>query len=87
VRIKAVDLAKRLGISYRQLDYWLLRLGAPPIGSGNIRYVTPAMAKDIKAIIEIKRGYERDIEEILSQYSRPRTPAEAQGRTPVGDTG
>lgn len=59
VEVSSEELADAVGISYRQVDYWvrsgLLRTAAPVEGSGRSRRFTPAEVKVARVVATLRR--------------------------------
>ena len=65
--MNAGRVMRDLGISYRQLDYWLRRMGSVP-GRGRPRDLSPDVAADLAAIFRAREKCQAEIDSILAAY-------------------
>jgi DNA-binding transcriptional MerR regulator len=66
----AVEVAKRVGISYRQMDYWLrtgvITIESDSSGSGSRRVFTPEEEAALKEMVDEMRQAEQVLERCRS---------------------
>jgi hypothetical protein len=55
-------------MSYRQLDYWLRRLGTPHSGMGVPRTIPPTTLTALKAIAQANREHKQRIGHIVAGH-------------------
>lgn len=65
--MRTSQITRRHHISYRQVDYWLRRMGMTP-GRGVTRDVDPEMLVDLLELVELRRQYEQKVAAILANY-------------------
>ena len=75
--MRTSEITRRHGISRRQIDYWLRRMGVPMVGSGQLRDVDDAMLLDLLELVDIRRRCRQKVEAILAKYPK-RSAAESR---------